>query len=65
MLSAGVPMMVGGDEFMRTQQGNGSSPVETLKRRAELVRLIERAEIDWLAAEEAIEQGAAVASSTR
>jgi hypothetical protein len=29
---------------------------EALKRRAELVRLIERAETDWLAAEEAIER---------
>jgi hypothetical protein len=29
---------------------------DALKRRAELVRLIERAEIDWLAAEEAIER---------
>jgi ATP-binding cassette, subfamily F, member 3 len=29
---------------------------DTLKRRAELVRLIERAELDWLTAEEAIER---------
>jgi ATP-binding cassette, subfamily F, member 3 len=40
------------------QQGNGISPSEALKRRAELVRLIERAETDWLAAAEAIEQEA-------
>jgi ATP-binding cassette, subfamily F, member 3 len=39
-------------------QGNGISPPEALKRRAELVRLIERAETDWLAATEAIEREA-------
>ena len=39
-------------------QGNGISPAEALKRRAELVRLIERAETDWLAATEAIEREA-------
>jgi ATP-binding cassette subfamily F protein 3 len=38
------------------QQGNGISPSEALKRRAELVRLIERAETEWLTAAEAIEQ---------
>jgi hypothetical protein len=37
-------------------KGNGLAPSEALKRRAELVRLIERAERDWLAAEEAIER---------
>jgi hypothetical protein len=37
------------------KQGNGFSPAEALKRRAELVRQIERAETDWLAAAEAIE----------
>ena len=31
-----------------------SAPSDALKRRAELVRLIERAEADWLAAEQAI-----------
>jgi ATP-binding cassette subfamily F protein 3 len=36
-------------------KGNGLAPSDALKRRAELVRLIERAEIDWLAAVEAIE----------
>jgi hypothetical protein len=40
------------------QQSNGISPSEALKRRAELVRLIERAETEWLAAAEAIEQEA-------
>ncbi len=40
------------------RQGNGISPAEALKRRAELVRLIERAETDWLAAAEAIEREA-------
>jgi len=40
------------------RQGNGISPTEALKRRAELVRLIERAETEWLAAAEAIEQEA-------
>jgi ATP-binding cassette, subfamily F, member 3 len=40
------------------QHGNGISPAEALKRRAELVRLIERAETDWLAAAEAIEREA-------
>ena len=39
-------------------QGNGISPAEALKRRAELVRLIERAETDWLTAAEAIEREA-------
>jgi ATP-binding cassette subfamily F protein 3 len=38
--------------------GNGLSPAEALKRRAELVRQIERAETDWLAAAEAIEREA-------
>ena len=37
-------------------RSNGLAPSEALKRRAELVRLIERAERDWLAAEEAIER---------
>jgi hypothetical protein len=32
------------------------TPTEALKRRAELVRQIERAETDWLAAAEAIER---------
>jgi ATP-binding cassette subfamily F protein 3 len=36
--------------------GNGFAPSEALKRRAELVRMIERAEVDWLAAEQAIER---------
>jgi len=40
------------------QQGNGISPSEALKRRAELVRLIERAETDWLVAAEAMERAA-------
>jgi ATP-binding cassette, subfamily F, member 3 len=35
---------------------DGCALSEVLKRRAEIVRLIERAEIDWLAAEEAIER---------
>src|SRR5271165_1702270 len=39
-------------------QGNGLSPAEALKRRAELVRLIERAETEWLTAAEAIEREA-------
>jgi len=39
-------------------KGNGFVPSEALKRRAEVVQLIERAEIDWLAAEEAIEREA-------
>jgi ATP-binding cassette subfamily F protein 3 len=37
-------------------RSNGLALSEALKRRAELVRLIERAETDWLAAEEAIER---------
>jgi len=37
-------------------RSNGLALSEVLKRRAELVRLIERAETDWLAAEEAIER---------
>ena len=36
--------------------GNGFAPADALKRRAELVRMIERAEGDWLAAEQAIER---------
>jgi ATP-binding cassette, subfamily F, member 3 len=39
-----------------TPRSNGLALSEVLKRRAELVRLIERAETDWLAAEEAIER---------
>jgi ATP-binding cassette, subfamily F, member 3 len=39
-------------------QGNGVSAAEALRRRAELVRLIERAETDWLTAAEAIEREA-------
>ena len=39
-------------------QDNGLSPAEALKRRAELVRLIERAETDWLTAAEAVEREA-------
>jgi ATP-binding cassette subfamily F protein 3 len=35
---------------------NGLALPEALKRRAELIRLIERAETDWLAAEEAVER---------
>jgi hypothetical protein len=38
------------------KQGNGLSPGEALKYRAELVRQIEQAETDWLTAAEAIEQ---------
>jgi ATP-binding cassette subfamily F protein 3 len=37
-------------------QGNGLAPTAILKRRAELMRLIERAESEWLAAEESIER---------
>jgi len=37
-----------------------TAPSDALRRRAELVRLIEQAETDWLAAEEAIEREAAV-----
>ena len=39
-------------------QDNGLSPAEALMRRAELVRLIERAETDWLTAAEAVEREA-------
>jgi ATP-binding cassette, subfamily F, member 3 len=39
-------------------RSDGSALSEALKRRAELVRMIERAEIDWLTAEEAMEQEA-------
>ncbi len=46
------------DRALVKQQGNGISPAEALKRRAELVRLIERAETDWLAAAEAMEREA-------
>jgi ATP-binding cassette subfamily F protein 3 len=48
------------DRALVKQQGNGISPAEALKRRAEIVRLIERAETDWLAASEAIEREASV-----
>jgi len=40
----------------QSANSNGFAPSEALKRRAEVVQLIERAEIDWLAAEEAIER---------
>jgi ATP-binding cassette subfamily F protein 3 len=40
------------------KQGNGLSPAEALKRRAELVRQIERAETEWLVAAEAVEREA-------
>jgi ATP-binding cassette subfamily F protein 3 len=43
------------DRTLAKPQGNGMTPTEALKRRAELVRQIERAETDWLAAAEAIE----------
>jgi ATP-binding cassette, subfamily F, member 3 len=46
------------DRALANGKGNGLSPGEALKRRAELVRQIERAETDWLAAAEAIEQEA-------
>jgi ATP-binding cassette subfamily F protein 3 len=39
-------------------RGNGRTFTDALKRRAELMRLIERAESEWLAAEEAIEREA-------
>jgi ATP-binding cassette subfamily F protein 3 len=35
---------------------NGVALTAALKRRAELMRLIERAEIEWLAAEESVER---------
>ncbi|MBV8334623.1 MAG: ABC-F family ATP-binding cassette domain-containing protein, partial [Alphaproteobacteria bacterium] len=44
------------DRALAKPQGNGMAPGEALKRRAELVRLIERAETDWLDAAEAIER---------
>src|SRR5216683_485481 len=46
------------DGSLANQQGDGISPAEALKRRAELVRLIERAETEWLATAEAIEREA-------
>jgi hypothetical protein len=45
-------------DLVLAKQGNGLSPGEALKRRAELVGQIERAETDWLAAAEAIEREA-------
>jgi ATP-binding cassette, subfamily F, member 3 len=44
------------DRALAKPQGNGMTATDALKRRAELVRLIERAETDWLTAAEAIEQ---------
>jgi ATP-binding cassette, subfamily F, member 3 len=44
------------DRALANGKGNGLSPAEALKRRAELVRQIERAETEWLAAAEAIER---------
>jgi ATP-binding cassette subfamily F protein 3 len=41
----------------QSPSGNPTALPAALKRRAELARLIEQAESDWLAAEEAIEQG--------
>jgi ATP-binding cassette subfamily F protein 3 len=46
------------DRALANGKGNGLSPAEALKRRAELVRQIERAETEWLAAAEAIEREA-------
>jgi len=46
------------DRALANAKGNGLSPGEALKRRAELVRQIERAETEWLAAAEAIEREA-------
>ncbi|HYZ41771.1 MAG TPA: ABC-F family ATP-binding cassette domain-containing protein [Stellaceae bacterium] len=47
-----------------TAYSNGEGVADALKRRAELMRLIERAEIDWLAAEEAIERESGRAEHT-
>jgi ATP-binding cassette subfamily F protein 3 len=44
------------DRSLASEQGDGVAPGEALKRRAELVRMIERAETDWLAATEAFER---------
>jgi ATP-binding cassette, subfamily F, member 3 len=44
------------DQALAKPQGNGMAPADALRRRAELLRLIERAETDWLAAAEAIER---------
>jgi len=46
------------DRVLANGNGNGPSPGEALKRRAELVRQIERAETEWLAAAEAVEREA-------
>ena len=46
------------DRALANGKGNGLSPAEALKRRAELVRQIERAETEWLAAADEIERGA-------
>src|SRR5215469_7076616 len=44
--------------------GERIAPAAALKRRAELMRLIERAEGEWLAAEESIERGSSELRST-
>src|SRR6516225_8447214 len=46
------------DRALANGKGNGLSPAEALKRRAELVRQIEHAETEWLAAADEIERGA-------
>ena len=46
------------DRVLAAGKGNSLSPGEALKRRAELVRQIERAETEWLTAAEAIEREA-------
>jgi len=46
------------DRVLATGKSNGLAPGEALKHRAELVRQIERAETEWLAAAEAIEREA-------
>ena len=46
------------DRVLAAGKPNGLSPGEALKRRAELVRQIEHAETEWLAAAEAIEREA-------
>jgi ATP-binding cassette subfamily F protein 3 len=44
----------------RQPGGRGITPADAFKRRAELLRLIEAAEAEWLAAEEALEQQSAI-----
>jgi ATP-binding cassette subfamily F protein 3 len=53
------------DQRLARSAGPGAAVTEALKRRAELARQIAKAEADWLAAEEAIEQQSPAVADSR